>query len=189
MVITKQAKQTDLTHDMPVEKMMGKLAGWTVNMLSFAGQLKLIKLVLAVIPVYYMTVAVMPTKTVHEINSLLRKFLWGKLGKDRYMAMVGWHNICLPIDEDGLGIRDTKIFNDALVLKLAWQITADQDKLWIKVMNAKYYPQGAFWETARRRYSNKLWRDIQDLKGELKGDLTWHIGDGTMIRVVQEPWF
>lgn len=104
VVIARQAQQADLTHEMLVEKMMSKLAGWKVNILSFAGRVTLIKPVLVAIPVYYMTVAVLPTKTVNEINSLLRKFLWVKLGQDRYMAMVGWHKICLPIEEGGLGI-------------------------------------------------------------------------------------
>lgn len=189
IVITKSSRQVDLTHNMLLEKMENRLAGWKVNMLSFAGRVTLIKSVLLALPVYYMSIAVLPTKTTNEINSLLRKFLWGKLGKDRYMAMIAWHRICLPTEEGGLGIRDVKTFNDALVLKLVWQISAGKDKLWIQVMKAKYYPQGAFWETGRRANASMLWKGIQDLKELLKNDIGWHIGDGKSIKAVQEPWF
>lgn len=76
-------------------------------MLSFAGRVALLKSVLASIPVYYMTVAALPSRTITEINKLFRRFVLGKLGSDRYISFIAWGQLCEPVEKGGLGIWDT----------------------------------------------------------------------------------
>lgn len=45
----------------------------------------------------------------------------------------------------GLGIKDMNLFNMALVMKMVWQITARDDRIWISIIKAKYFPRGGFW--------------------------------------------
>lgn len=139
------SSQRDLTHDLLVQKFHSRLAGWKINLLSHAGRLALIKSVLMTIPVYYMSLNKILTHTIKELNSLMRKFLWGKLGSDRYLSMVAWSKICLDTEGGGLGIRNLQLSNEALVLKLVWEMACNSEKLWTQVMREKYCPRGGFW--------------------------------------------
>lgn len=38
----------------------------------------------------------------------------------------------------GLGFRNLKVLNKAYMMKLAWSLISDSEKLWVKVMKAKY---------------------------------------------------
>lgn len=79
--MSSEGRQQDLTHGLLIERMYSKLAGWRMEMLSFAGRVALLKSVLIFLPVYYMTVAEIPTKTINEMTKIARKFMWGKPGQ------------------------------------------------------------------------------------------------------------
>lgn len=142
--------ESDLTHTLLVEKFYNRLADWKVNTLSFTRRLTLIKSVLISVPDYFMTIAKLPTKTIKELTSVMRKFLWGKLDKDMYLSMIAWHKICVPVEQGGLGIRDVATFNQALLLKIVWQLASNQDRLWVQLMRAKYFPRGGFGRSKAR---------------------------------------
>jgi hypothetical protein len=60
-----------------------KFAGWKVSFLSSAEKLTLIKSTLTSLPAYHMSVAALPAKTTTKLTTLLRKFMWRKLDKER----------------------------------------------------------------------------------------------------------
>lgn len=179
----------DRTNDLLLEKFSGRFAGWRMNLLSHAGRLALIKSTLQSIPVYYMTISLLPNKITNSLTALTRKFSWGKIGKDRYLSLISWHKICKPMEEGGLGIMDINLFNKALVMKTVWQVAANEERLWIKIMKAKYFPRGGFWAVKRTNDASALWRNIQRLKPELKNQVQWQIGDGTKIPALNQPWY
>lgn len=189
VIVTAQRMQNDLTHDLLVEKLYSRLAGWKIGMLSIAGRVALIKSVLLSIPVYYMSVSVLPANTIKKINSVLRRFLWGKTGTERYMSFISWKKVCESIENGGLGIRDVKSFNQALILKMVWQLASNSDKLWVQIFKAKYFSKGGFWAVKGKRDASPLWRAIQDLKHFFNNNIRWHVGQGTKIKAVNEPWF
>lgn len=114
--------------------------------------------------------------------------MWGKVGSDKYLAMIGWDKICTAIEEGGLGVRDFRVFNEALLLKVVWQVASNADKLWVQVMQAKYFSRGGFWAVTNTRDASPLWRAIQRLKPRIKDSLMWHVGDGTRIAAINQPW-
>ncbi|KAJ4789113.1 RNA-directed DNA polymerase (reverse transcriptase)-related family protein [Rhynchospora pubera] len=114
-------------------------------MLSHAGRLILIKSVLTTMPVYYMTIEMLPKRIVKDINSLMTKFFWGKTDQSRYLAFTAWNKVCKPIEMGGLGVKDLQSFGDALFLKLVWSLMADEEKPWVKVCKSKYYPNVGYW--------------------------------------------
>lgn len=125
ILVTQEGGGRDLSHKQLLEKVQEKLVGWKANLLSHAGRLTLIKSVLLSLPVYYMLVARVPTRTIKAVTAIIQKFLWGKLDKSRYLSFIGWDKVCLKQEEGGLGVRDIKLFNEALLLKLVWQITGE----------------------------------------------------------------
>jgi hypothetical protein len=55
-------------------------------MLSHPERLILLKAVLSSLLVYYMTVTMISKTTTNRLSSLLCKFMWGEVNKDRYLT-------------------------------------------------------------------------------------------------------
>lgn len=51
------------------------------------------------------------------------------------MERVAWRQVCLPKDEDGLGLHDIRSWNKALLVKTLWSIHTKNDTLWVKWVN------------------------------------------------------
>lgn len=69
-----------------------------------------------------------------------------------------------PKGMGGLGLRSLEEMNKALVLKNVWKLAAGGRAQRVMVMEAKYYPRGAFWSTQRRSACSKLWRQMMELR-------------------------
>lgn len=62
------------------------------------------------------------------------------------MNTIKWGDICKSIDDGGLGIRDSKINNLALLVKICWRSMANENLLNSKILKAKYCPNKPLWE-------------------------------------------
>lgn len=189
VVLAQGRSQQKHTGQMIVSKFQGKLAGWKVNMLSHAGRTVLIKSVLSSVPVYYMAIEKLSNKTVDELEGLMRRFMWGKVGKERYMAMIAWHKLCQEEDKGGLGIKDLKRFNKALLQKLVWQLATEQDRVWVAIIKAKYFPQESFWGAEDKRGTSNLWKALLENKKDVQNHTIWQVADGNKIDVQGQPWY
>lgn len=96
--------------------------------------------------------------------------------------------MCRPSEEGGLGIRDITAFNEALMLKLVWNLAANKDKIWVAIMKAKYFPRGGFWGIQTSTRASKAWKEVQWLKEFFKETMRWQIGDGKEVCLVNQPW-
>ena len=76
----------------------------------------LINAVLTSIPIYFLFFFRVPSKVVDKLVTIQRRFWGGGLEK-RKIAWVKWKTVCLPKDKGGLGIKDIKTFNTALLGK------------------------------------------------------------------------
>ncbi|XP_078170094.1 uncharacterized protein LOC144564360 [Carex rostrata] len=65
--------QHDMTRKLLTERFIDKMASWKTNTLSHAGHAIMIKSVLTSLPVYYMSIEKLPTKTVKELESTMRR--------------------------------------------------------------------------------------------------------------------
>lgn len=43
-----------------------------------------------------------------------------------------WSNLCKPLDQGGLGLRDLGCFNQALSAKVAWRLFENEDSIGLK---------------------------------------------------------
>ncbi|KAL0295411.1 UNVERIFIED_CONTAM: hypothetical protein Sradi_6837500 [Sesamum radiatum] len=84
-----------------MEKIDGRVAGWSQLQLSFAGRTQLIKSVLSMLHTYWASVFVLPKGVIRAIETKLRSFLWqGSTGKG--YAKVAWDQLCKPKTEGDL---------------------------------------------------------------------------------------
>ena len=100
-----------------LEKLKVRLSVWKGRFLSLAGRTCVIKSVLTAIPLFYLSVYKSPESVYKSIISTQRKFLWGWGKEKRPISWVSWGDVCKQKEEGGLGIKDIKKLNFALVAK------------------------------------------------------------------------
>ena len=125
-----------------LDRMWKKLQGWKEKLLSRAGKEVLIKAVIQALPTYLMGVYKIPAAIIQEFHSAMTRFWWGGKGEERKMHWLSWEKMCKPKCMGGMGFKDLRVFNDALLGKQVWRLSHYKNSLLSRVMSAKYYPQG-----------------------------------------------
>jgi hypothetical protein len=94
-----------------------KLKGWKARHLSFAGRSTLIKVVAQAIPTYVMSCFLLRKELCSHMESMICKFWWGSNNEKRKIHWVKWSKICKNKRNGGLGFREMRAFNEALLAK------------------------------------------------------------------------
>lgn len=176
-------------HEFLIDRVSDRLKMWKVKLLSQAARLVLIKATLQSLPVFYMATTKLPTKVTASLTNLMRRFFWGKMTQERYLAYVSWERICRPLEEGGLGLKELPIFNDAILMKYLCKLASGTMALWAQVVRAKYIPRSLLWHTARTYQCSIFWRSLMNLRSKLIPHLKWKVGDGRDCPAFGEPWF
>jgi hypothetical protein len=74
----------------------------------------------------------------HSIEFWLGLNMGGGDGLSRTWNHVNWNMVTTPKRFGGLGIREARLTNLALLGKLVWNMLHNKDKLWVKVLSHKY---------------------------------------------------
>ena len=88
----------------------------------------------------------------------------------------------------GMGFRDLRVFNEALLAKQCWRLAVGDDSLLHRVLRAKYYPKCSFLEAYRGGSPSYTWRSIWAAKSLLLEGLRWRIGNGRKVLVWEDNW-
>ncbi|XP_078178780.1 putative mitochondrial protein AtMg00310 [Carex rostrata] len=162
---------------------------WKSALLSPAGRLVLIRTVLLALPIYYMATSRIPKAVLDEITSMVRRFFWGKVDKQRYLAYVSWDKIMQPVEMGGLGVRDLQATNESMLMKFLWRMAAGSEALWVKIVKAKYFPRSDLWHSKRDYKCTGFWNNMMKLRAVLQLWLQWRIGGGDVCGAFAQPWF
>ncbi|KAL0455377.1 UNVERIFIED_CONTAM: hypothetical protein Slati_0876900 [Sesamum latifolium] len=128
-------------------------------MLSFAGRVQLIKSVLTALQVYWAMAFILPKMVIREIEKRLRSFLWKGCTGVGY-AKVSSQQVCRPVTEGGLGIRDILALNKGLMSKHLWRIiVADRSSIWVDWI-IQYRLRGTSIWTVSDRSGPWSWRKL-----------------------------
>ena len=106
---------------------------------------------------------------------------------------VSWGDLCKPKEEGGLGFKDIRMFNYALLSKWRWQLISQEVGKWKEVLLSKYggrldcpcipVKQQSWW-----------WRDLVKVCREGGGDrgfqeeVRWKLGRGDKVRFWEDVW-
>lgn len=145
-----------------IEKIRSRLATWKRRFLSFGGKLVLLKSVILGLPLCYMSLFKMPEGVIKSIESIQARFLWGGADLKRKIHMVAWSKLLQDKSCGGLGIRNIRLLNEALIMKWWWRFGTEKDALWRKVINSNYKFEGSGWipNMEINRKVSRIWRDI-----------------------------
>ena len=142
------------------DKVCNKLVGWKGKLLSLGGKEILIKAVAQVVPAYTMSCFQLPKILCDDLEKLMRSFWWGQKHQEPKMAWVGWKTMCKPKSQRGMGFRNLKAFNLALLAKQAWRILSNPSTLVARILKAKYFPFSDIFHAELGNSPSFTWRSI-----------------------------
>jgi len=176
-----------------LNKLKDRLSVWKGRFLSMAGRICLIKSVITVVPLFYLSLFKAPKCVYSSIIRLQRRFLWGWEKEKMPIAWVSWEMVCKPKEEGGLGIRDIRKFNYALLAKWRWRFLTEEKGRWKEMLVSKY---GTNVDTPQSpiKFQSWWWKDMQKVCKEGEGSgwfqqqLGWKLGRGDKIRFWEDVW-
>ena len=177
-----------LLFDSLLDRIWKKLQGWKEKLLSRAGKETLLKSVIQAIPTYLMGVYKIPGLVIQKIHSAMARFWWGSTETQRKIHWKSWDSLCTLKCFGGMGFKDLKMFNDALLGRQAWRLIREPHSLFARVMKAKYYPHCDFLESSLGYSGSYSWSSIWSSKALIKEGVVWRIGNGSQVKIWEDPW-
>ncbi|XP_062103556.1 uncharacterized protein LOC133814638 [Humulus lupulus] len=154
--------------DILLEKMTIRIRSWSTRNLSYAGRVILVNSVLMSIHTYWAQIMILPSKLLHQINSICRHFLWKGMADSTSSGQVSWDEVCRSKAEGGLGFRRIKDWNEAAIGKYVWAITSKKDSLWIRWIHVVYIGDGDWWGYKAPVGSSWYWKQVVKVKEKFK---------------------
>ncbi|MCH84159.1 ribonuclease H protein, partial [Trifolium medium] len=170
------------------DKIWKKLKGWKEKNLSFAGRGTLIKAVAQAIPTYLMSSFLLPKGLCNLLEQMSSKFWWGSNVDQRKIHWVNWKKTCKQKKLGGMGFKDIRAFNEALLAKQGWRILTEPNSLVARIMKAKYFPNGNFLQATQVQRSSYSWQSIQKASWILKKGCFWLVENGQNINIWEDRW-
>lgn len=174
---------SNIMFDFLLSTLRERLSSWSSKLLSQAGRSLLIKSVLTAIPSYVMQTTRIPMSVIMEMEKIIRAFFWAELDGNRHLHYMSWDRICQPKEFGGLGIRRLARMNTAFLAKLGWAVLTEPDKLWVRILRAKY---GSPIDASSRQDVSSIWRGIRSCKSVLLKGIDGSANDDNSVG--GDPW-
>jgi hypothetical protein len=170
------------------ERFRKKACDWVEKYMSSGAKETLIKAILQALPTYAMGIFRFSVGLLEDLSKIVRDFWWGDEHERRRMHWMSWEKVTRPKSHGGMGFRDLKIFNQALLARQAWRLLKEPDSLCARLLRAKYFPNGNLLDTAFIQNTSPSWQGIIHGLELLKRGAIWRIGTGSQVRVWRDNW-
>jgi hypothetical protein len=114
-------------------------SGWWASLLNHQGRLVLINSVLYNLPIYAMRALHRPQDVIDALDALQRAFLWAD---DNHVSgaqcLVSWDKACLSKKEGGLGVRNLRLQNTCLLLKVIHRAHDVRSSTWARWLELEF---------------------------------------------------
>jgi hypothetical protein len=165
-----------------------RLTNGTEKLMSHAAKDIFIKSVAQSLPSHAMGVFKMSKGFCEDYEKLIRDFWWGDELDHRKTHWAAWENITRPKCKGGLGFRDMKLFNQAMLARLAWRLIQKPTSLCARVLKVKYFPHGNLLDTVFARDLSLVWQGVEYGLELLKKGIINRIGDGRNTQFHRDQW-
>lgn len=121
----------------------------------------LIRSVAQSMPVFAMSIYLLPIGTCIDIERCLNRFWWGnKRNDERKIHWTSWNKLREPRKHGGLSFKQIREFNIALLGKQAWRFITNPNSLVAKIFKARYFANCSFSEASIGYNPSYYWRSI-----------------------------
>lgn len=161
---------------------------WGDSYQTQSGKEILIKSIAQALPTYVMGVFKLPFSVCDDLSKLIRDSWWGSENGKRKTHWLSWDKMTRTKGQGGIGFRDMRIFNQALLARQAWRLLQAPESLCARVLKARYYPQGNLLDTVFTGQPSSTWTAIAHGLELLKEGMIWRIGNGESVRIWRDNW-
>ncbi|KAL5557228.1 hypothetical protein UlMin_039464 [Ulmus minor] len=111
-------------------------------------------------------------------SPVVRPILVGGNSEKKRMHWCTWEKLCVHKADGGIGFRDLRSFNRALLAKQAWQIHSSPTSLDYRVLQGFYFQKSSFLQVKVNSTSSFVWRSILWGRGLDMQGIRQKIGSG-----------
>ena len=114
-----------------IKKLIGT---WSGREASQAGREVLLKSVAQAIPTYSMSCFLLSKTTGKKMRSPIANYWWGGSAGSKHIHWQSWERLTYPKALGGMGFRDLRNFNLAMLGKQGWRLMDKPDSLCARVL-------------------------------------------------------
>ena len=104
------------------------------------------------------------------------------------MAWVGWRKMCKSKLQGGMGFRNLKAFNSAMLAKQGWRLLSNPSSLVARLYRAKYHPTGDILGAKLGSAPSYAWQSIYNNLEVIRKGTRWRVGNGKTIHILEDKW-
>lgn len=168
------------------DKIWNRLQSWKGKTISRAGKEILIKSVIQAIPSYVSSIFLLPISLCEEIERLMNKFWWlSNMEKSSGIRWLAWDKMCSPKKFGGMGFKQIKEFNIALLGKQIWRLLTVPHSFVARMLKARYFPACSVLNAGLGNNPSYVWRSVLAARDPIISGSIIKVGDGTSINIWQ----
>ncbi|KAL6342504.1 hypothetical protein AAG906_012100 [Vitis piasezkii] len=155
--------KSEVVWDCVEERFRKRLAMWKRQYISKGGRLTLIRSTLSSLPVYFMSLFLLPRKVRLRLEKIQRDFLWGGGALEQRPHLVRWNLVCLERRKVVWGKKLS--VDESSSLRRGWCTRAE-----------------------RGRHGVGLWKAIRKEWLGMYSSLAFRVGNGRRVRFWKDKW-
>uniref|UniRef100_A0A803QS69 Reverse transcriptase domain-containing protein n=1 Tax=Cannabis sativa TaxID=3483 RepID=A0A803QS69_CANSA len=169
------------------DKVQKRIQSWDNKFLSRAGKEVLIKSVVQALPAYTMNVFLIPVGICQDIERSINKFWW-RSNTNKGIYWMSWDRLSHHKSTGGMGFRDFRDCNIALLAKQGWRLLTCDNSLVGKIFKARYFANGSFLTATLGNNPSYIWRSVLEAQGLVRDGVRRLVGNGSTVSILKDPW-
>jgi hypothetical protein len=160
----------------------------TIYWLSMAGRATWVDSAVSSIPIYSLCSVKMHVTNLNSIDRARKHGLWrGSDVAGKGKPLLAWEKVTAPKDKGGLGLKNLRIMNEALLIKHFHKFYNKEDIPWVQLIWNTHYTNGQVPHASLEKGS--FWfRDIMKFCDHFRGIASANVGRGDTTLLWQDVW-
>ncbi|XP_031120222.1 uncharacterized protein LOC116023365 [Ipomoea triloba] len=169
------------------DKIKHRIGSWSKKLVSQAGMEILLKSVAQSMPTFTMSVFLLPDSVCLSIERVMNRYWWGARN-EKGIHWKAWDRLCVPKKFGGLGFKDLRAFNLAMLGKQTWRFLTRPQSLVARVYKARYFPKTSFIDATLGSCPSYCWRSVMAAHELICSGVRRRVGDGRSTLIWGHPW-
>ncbi|KAL8112547.1 hypothetical protein AgCh_020026 [Apium graveolens] len=171
------------------DRVKSKIQSWIPKKLSRPAKEILIKTAAQSLPAFAMNVFLLPMEITKDIEKMLAKLWWNNSeSSNNAINWMSWDRLTAHKHAGGLGFRNFRDFNLAMLGKQCWRLIINPTNLVARIYKARYFKDSSLLEARLGNNPSFIWRSLLEARDVVLAGSRWRVGPGSEINIVGQPW-